>query len=287
MDPSVRSEIPGKDTMRKVLLHLEHLESRQFDTLAKLESLRVVVLRIMKIGIILEILVFLLVAILLSLLFFDLKNKSFSSKSLTLNGEQSRVRIKKISKNTESSKYSTHILQIVRPVGVHSVRFPGVPSSRPIALFLFRSFGTCHWIPSSDGFLATVTPGRKYFCGGVEFEFRYPKWSFDSGIFHFDFRMRDPSRWGFTGNWYTGALHIVVTTTCCTVCTLVSSLILADVDPRIQSSEGPRKDRQQWLVFRNLMTPAERNLPGILVTLKPTEDGPFGKVRNTRKGYNA
>jgi len=171
----------------------------------------------------------------------------------------------------------THILEIVRPVWVKPVSSSGVPGLG------FFGVSVRADAPSSEGFLAAFTPDDFVPCGGVEFEFGSPAGFLPLEFFHFDFTTRAQAEVKYPLRWATKFLK------------KLGSSSKSDGSPRgrdispfgtpsgIECKDSKRKGLT-GSSFVNLMTPAgKQRSSGILVTLKPTDEGRFGNGRNTLK----
>jgi len=160
-----------------------------------------------------------------------------------------------------SLSVSTHILQIVGPVGVYPVSSTRVPG--------FWSFGTCLG-SSSDGFSATVTPPRWGF-GVIESEFGYPKWVPSFLFVSLKYFLFHKGRQSIRGRRRSEDLSWK-----------------REVQPRVcqerqycpcgnrSTQENKRRTGYlQRVLFLNLMMTEPPTLDGILVTLEPTDEVPL------------
>jgi hypothetical protein len=172
----------------------------------------------------------------------------------------------------------THILQVVTPVRVNPMSQSGVPG--------FWIFGVSvpALVPSSGGFLATSTPVGDpvvVFCDYSDFSLEFPDWilshKFLSCLGFIAFRT--PSR-------TTGIAPEAGISNKDTTVWYLTSRPLAGIQYTTPETGGIpfvkdlSRSREESPIRHNLMTTGIFQ-PGILVTLKPTDEGPFGKDRNT------
>jgi len=168
-----------------------------------------------------------------------------------------------------------NILEISRPVGVHSVRVPGTPSEElSLFSFSFWSFDADQCV-SSEGFLVTFTPRdlEVIFC-----DYGFLTEYLAKGSFHFDFMERDPQLRGFTysrvRSWFYPSTQKDDTGNECSACWLI--LAMRDPDPSLLN-RTLTEYRGEALRHNLMMTRPQ----GILVALKPTEEDRIGTGRNT------
>jgi len=153
------------------------------------------------------------------------------------------------------------ILEIPCPVRVFFVASFGVPVSVPVSW----SFGADQ-CSSSEGFLVTFTPTPVNIAGEVILG--YPGRC--SAIGFIQVRPKEGGTYGGLSRPLRGR----------SLSWLFGSALIASPD-----SEGKQGDPRAvaYLVRLDVMTPGVRAEEGILVALKPTDEGRTGTVRNTRE----
>jgi hypothetical protein len=175
------------------------------------------------------------------------------------------------SRSSLKQNTSVYILQIRGPIGVDSVGPAVVPL--PILVCFPWSFGADQ-CASSEGFLVTFTPGGRDIVIECDYSLPPARWK---EFFHFDFSERTPDPMG----------NLQYTRECeSKPIDQTFWVLLSHPDStrvvRPQSSEGLRPSVQGGEIRHNLMMTVPL-LQGILVALKPTDEGRIGTGRNTQE----